>query len=195
VIRALSFVNHANMGSYREAINGYLSGKDSVPDITLYRAQGRVKYGFGLNAEQELSRYWRAFARLGWNDGANESFAYTEIDRTASAGSDFRGSPWRRPQDKVGAAFVVNGLSGDHARYLELGGLGFILGDGALNYGLEKILETYYTAHVWRGISVALDYQHIANPGYNQDRGPVSVVSFRLHIEDAIPFAKFHGGN
>jgi hypothetical protein len=195
VVRALGFVNHANMGSYREAIDGYQSGKDAVPDVTLYRKQGRVKYGFGLNAEQELTSLWRAFGRVGWNEGANESFAYTEIDRTAEVGSDFRGVPWRRPQDKIGAAYVVNGISGDHRRYLALGGLGFILGDGALNYGREEIFETYYTAHVWRGISVATDYQHVTNPGYNRDRGPASVVSFRIHIEDAVPFDRFRGGN
>jgi len=200
IVRALGFVNHADMGSYRQAIHGFLSGgflsgNDAVPDITAYRKPGRVKYGFGLNAEQELTPLWRAFGRLGWNDGANESFAYTEIDRTAEIGTDFRGKPWRRAQDRVGAAFVANGLSGDHRRYLALGGLGFILGDGALNYGLERIFETYYTAHVWRGISVAIDYQHVANPGYNQDRGPASVWSFRVHIEDAIPFDKFRRGN
>jgi high affinity Mn2+ porin len=191
IARALAFVNHANMGDYREAINGYLSGKDPAPDVTFYRKQGRVKYGFGLNVEQELTRLWRAYGRLGWNDGRNESYAYTEIDRTAQIGSDFRGARWRRPEDKIGAAFVLNGISGDHRRYLALGGLGFILGDGGLNYGLEKIFETYYTAHVWRGISVAVDYQHVTNPGYNLDRGPASVLGFRIHIEDAIPFDKF----
>jgi hypothetical protein len=190
VVRALAFVNHANMGGYREAINGYLSGKDRIPDVTLYSQQGRVKYGFGLNIEQELTSLWRAFGRLGWNDGANESFAYTEIDRSAEVGSDFRGRPWRRGKDKIGTAFVANGISGDHRRYLALGGEGFILGDGGLNYGLEKIFEAYYTAHVWRGISVAFDYQHVNNPGYNQDRGPVSVFGLRVHIEDAVPFDK-----
>lgn len=195
VLRGLAFVNHANMGSYREAIDGHLSGKDAVPDITEYREQGRVKYGFGLNAEQELTPLWRAFGRLGWNDGHTESFAYTEIDRTGVIGTDFRGKPWHRAQDKVGAAFVVNGISGDHRRYLALAGLGFLLGDGGLNYGLEQIFETYYTAHIWRGIYVAADYQHVANPGYNQDRGPASIASFRLHIEDAIPFDKFHKAN
>ena len=195
VVRALTFVNRANMGSYRQAINGFLSGHDSTPDITLYRKQGRVKYGFGLNAEQEITPIMRTFARLGWNEGANESFAYTEIDRTAEVGADLLGKPWHRSADKVGAAFVVNGLSGDHRRYLALGGLGFILGDGALNYSKEKIFETYYTAHVWRGISVALDYQHVTDPGYNSDRGPANVVGFRVHAEDAIPFGKFRSGN
>ena len=190
VVRALAFENHANMGSYREAIDSYLSGKATVPDITLYRKQGRVKYGFGLNGEQELTHLWRTFFRLGWNDGHTESFAYTEVDRTAEFGSDFRGSAWHRPQDKVGAAVVANGISGDHRRYLQLGGQGFILGDGGLRYGLEKIFETYYTAHIWRGVSLSFDYQHISDPGYNRDRGPASVVSLRMHIEDAIPFDK-----
>ncbi|MGD0132251.1 MAG: carbohydrate porin [Bryobacteraceae bacterium] len=191
VLRLLSFVNHANMGSYREAIAGYLSGQDPVPNITEFREQGRVKYGFGVNVEQPLTSQWRAFGRLGWNNGSTESFAYTEVDRTASIGSDLIGKLWHRSNDKVGAAFVTNGISSDHREYLALGGLGFILGDGGLTYGLEKIFETYYTAHIWRGVSFAADWQHITNPGYNEARGPVSVVSFRIHIEDAIPFDKF----
>lgn len=189
-VRLLSFVNHANMGSYIEAIDGYLSGKDAVPDITKYRQQGRVKYGFGINADQQLNSLWRAFGRLGWSDGKTESFAYTEVDRTGVIGSDLIGKPWHRPNDKVGAAFVANGISGDHRRYLALGGLGFLLGDGGLTYGLEKIFESYYTVHVWRGISVAGDYQYITNPGYNEARGPVSVFSVRIHVEDAFPFDK-----
>jgi hypothetical protein len=193
-LRALAFVNHANMGSYRRAINGYLSGSDAVPDVTLYRRQGNTKYGFGLNVEQELTPALRAFGRLGWNGGANESFAYTEIDRTAEFGADLRGKRWRRSQDKVGAAYVANGISGDHRRYLALGGQGFILGDGALRYGLEKIFETYYTAHLWRGISFAIDFQHVTDPGYNRDRGPASILSFRIHVEDALHFGKFGGG-
>ncbi len=190
VLRLLSFVNHADMGSYREAINGYLSGKDVKPDIIEYRKQGRVKYGFGINVEQELTEQWRAFGRLGWNEGANESFAYTEVDRTASLGSDLYGKLWRRPSDKVGAAFIANGISGYHRRYLQLGGLGFILGDGGLTYGLEKIFETYYNIHIFRGIYVAADWQYVVNPGYNEARGPASVVSFRIHVEDALPLGK-----
>jgi len=195
IVRALAFVNHANMGNYRDAIHGYVSGEGSAPDITLDRRQGNVKYGFGLNVEEELTPLARVFGRLGWNDGATESFAYTEIDRTAEIGGDLRGKPWRRPQDRVGAAFVANGISGDHRQYLALGGLGFLLGDGALRYGPEKIFETYYTAHLWRGIWVAADYQHIANPGYNVDRGPASVLSFRIHVEEALRVGKSGRGN
>jgi high affinity Mn2+ porin len=191
VLRLLSFVNHANMGLYEEANTEYLEGLTPTPSIVDTRVQGRVKYGFGVNVEQPLTDQWRAFGRLGWNNGSTESFAYTEADRTASIGSDLYGKLWHRPQDKVGAAFVANGISGAHAEYLALGGLGFILGDGGLTYGLEKIFETYYTAHIWRGVSFAADWQHIVNPGYNEVRGPVSVFSLRLHIEDAIPFDKF----
>ena len=190
VIRGLVFANRADMGNYREAIKGYLAGQTSTPDITLYRQQGRVKYGFAYNMEQQVTGDLRAFGRLGWNEGANESFAYTEVDRTVALGGDYRGRLWKRPSDKAGAAFVVNGISGDHREYLTLGGLGFLLGDGALTYGTERILETYYTAHLWRGASLAFDYQHITNPGYNQARGPVNVFGVRLHVEGAVPFDK-----
>lgn len=181
--RLLSYVNRANMGSYREAIDDYRAGLVSVPDITAVRRQGRKKYGFGVNLQQSLPGNFEAFARLGWSDGHNESFAYTEVDRSASVGADLRGDAWRRKLDKVGAAFVVNGLSGDHREYLALGGLGFILGDGALDYGTERIFETYYTAHLWRGFFGAIDLQHVTDPGYNRDRGPVWVPSVRLHID------------
>lgn len=190
VFRALTFLNRANMGNYNEAIANYLTGKTVTPDIVLSRQQGRVKYGFGLNAEQELTASLRVFGRVGWNDGMTESFAYTEIDRTAELGADLRGTSWKRPLDKIGAAFVIDGISKEHSEYLALGGLGFILGDGGLKYGTENIFEAYYTAHLWRGVSVAGDVQHIANPGYNQDRGPALVSSIRIHFEDG--FTSFH---
>ena len=185
MVRGLAFLNRANMGSYRIA-----DQSPGIPDITLSRRQGRTKYGFGFNAEQELNGAWRAFGRLGWNDGRNESYAYTEIDNTVELGSDLRGKLWKRASDKLGAVFISNGISAEHARYLALGGLGFILGDGGLNYGREDIFEAYYTAHLWRGISVAADVQHIADPGYNRDRGPALVTSFRIHVEDGI--TSFH---
>jgi hypothetical protein len=183
VVRLLSYVNHANMGSYRKAIDQYREGLVSFPDITAVRQQSRVKYGFGVNLEQDLPRDFQGFARWGWSDGRNESFAYTEVDRTGELGFDVRGNAWKRPFDKLGAAGVVNGLSGDHREYLALGGLGFLLGDGALNYGTERIFETYYTAHLWRGFFGAVDVQHVTNPGYNRDRGPVWMPSIRLHID------------
>ncbi len=182
-LRALGYVNHANMGSYREAIDAFLASSDPVPDITLHRRQGRIKYGFGLNLEQTVFEIARLFARGGYNDGATESFAYTEVDDTFELGFDLRGDKWRRPDDKLGLAFVTNGLSALHRDYLALGGLGFLLGDGALSYGRENILETYYNIHLWKGFFGAADIQFIDHPGYNRDRGPVWVFSLRAHIE------------
>ncbi len=190
IVRPLAFVNHANMGSYREAIDGYLSGHDAVPDITAYRQQGRIKYGFGLNLEQEITSQLRGYGRFGWNDGRTESFAYTEVDQSVSGGVDLRGGSWGRKNDKLGAAFVSNAISPDHREYLKLGGLGFILGDGNLSYGREQIVETYYTAHLWQGINASIDLQRIWNPGYNRDRGPVFAGAVRLHLEGAL----FRGG-
>ncbi len=190
IIRVLNYFNRANMGNYREAINGYQTGQTSTPDITAYRQQGRTKYGFDINVEQYLTKNWEAYGRVGWSDGRNEDFAYTEADRSASFGTLVYGKRWHRPNDKFGEAFLVNGISGAHARYLQLGGLGFILGDGGLSYGFEKIFETFYTAHIWGGISAAFDWQHINDPGYNLVRGPTSVFSFRLQLQGEVPFDK-----
>ncbi len=183
VVRLLGYANHATMGSYREAIDDFLAHRTSVPDISATRRQGRLKYGFGLNLEQAITPRLRGFARLGWNDGRTESFAYTEVDQTVLFGGDYRGDRWGRKLDKAGAAFVSNAISHDHQHYLALGGVGFLLGDSRLTYGREDILETYYTAHLWRGVFASLDFQHITNPGYNRDRGPVWVPALRLHFD------------
>jgi hypothetical protein len=179
----LGYVNHARMGRYADAIAAAERGEIAVPDITASRQRGRIKYGAGLNADRELGDALRGFARLGWNDGATESFAYTEVDNTIQLGADLRGTAWQRGDDRLGVAAVSSGLSDDHRRYLALGGKGFLLGDGRLRYGRETILETYYTARLHRGTSVAADLQLIARPGYNRDRGPITVGSLRLHLE------------
>lgn len=182
-VRILSFVNHARMGLYRDAVNAYLAGTDPKPDIQLHERYGEVKYGFGLNAEQELTPDLRLFTRFGWNEGQHESFAYTEVDQTIEFGGDYSGRGWSRPNDKLGLAFVSNAIKKDHQNYLRLGGLGFLLGDGKLNYARENIVEGYYNLHAWRGVYYALDAQFIDHPGYNKDRGPVLVESVRMHVD------------
>ena len=183
VIRVLAFTNYANMGVYREAVAEFRAGLVPVPDITHHPWHITRKYGFGLNIEQNLAPNVTAFARFGWNNGKTESFAYTELDQTFAGGIGVKGAAWRRRFDRAGVALVTNAICKDHQEYLANGGLGFLLGDGALRYGRENIVETYYTAHVWRGIYVAPGLQHIVNPGYNQDRGPVLIPSFRVHLE------------
>ena len=182
-IKPLAYLNHANMGSYRQAINAFLSGQGSRPDVTAFRHQGTLKQGFGLNVLQELPGTFRYYFRIGWNEGKHESFAYTEVNNTFSTGVDVSGMRWGRKYDRVGIAMATNGLSRDHREYLALGGLGFLLGDGALNYGRENILESYYTLHTWRGVYLSPLLQYVANPGYNRDRGPVIVPGTRLHVD------------
>jgi high affinity Mn2+ porin len=147
-----------------------------------------VKYGTGVNVEQQVAKNVGVFARLGWNDGKTESFAFTAIDRLASGGVSFAGTRWKRPDDVVATALTVSGLSGVHASYLAHGGLDFLIGDGALRYAPEYVWESYYSARLYRGLFASFDLQHIANPAYNQDRGPVWIPSVRLHLE-----LKLHG--
>jgi len=189
-LRFLGYANHANMGIYKVAVADFLSGKTPCPtgtvcrpDITVHPLQTTTKYGFGVNVEQPLSDWLGAFARWGWNEGQHESYAYTEVDETEQAGVGALGSKWKRKVDRAGLAFISNGISRDHQQYLALGGLGFLLGDGKLNYGRENIFEGYYTLHLWRGVFTSLDLQHINNPGYNRDRGPVLAAALRLHVE------------
>ena len=176
-IRALSYFNRADAGTYAEA------AAMPQPDITATRRPGTLKYGFGLNVEQELTRHVGVFGRLGWNDGKTESFAFAIIDRLASAGVSVNGAAWKRPDDTAGTAVIVTGISGVHGLYLANGGNDFMIGDGALNRGSEYTSETYYNARLRPGVFASIDLQHITNPAYNRDRGPVWVASLRLHVE------------
>ena len=177
VLRLLGFVNNAHMGSYRETLDSPALSLD----VTRSRKY-RSKYGYGLNYEQEIADEIGLFGRAGWNDGHTETWAFTEIDNTLSLGISVKGAHWRRKDDVFGLAGVSNGLSRDHRDYLAAGGYGFIVGDGQLNYGREEILEAYYAAKLWKGLTVSLDCQFVANPGYNRDRGPVLVGGFRFHL-------------
>ncbi len=182
-VRLLGYVNHANMGVYRTANRNFLLGITPSPIITAHPLQTSVKYGVGLNFEQELASDLHAFGRFGWNEGQHESFAYTEVDQTFELGGDLAGHRWSRPNDKLGVTFVSNAIKHDHQDYLALGGLGFLIGDGRLQYAREDMVESYYTLHTWRGLYYALDAQFIEHPGYNQDRGPILVESVRMHID------------
>ncbi len=182
-VRLLGYENQANMGVYRVQNNLFLAGKTAVPDITAHPLQTTVKYGFGVNAEQEVSENGRVYGRFGWNEGQRESYAYTEVDQTFAVGGDYSMKGHGRANDKLGAVFVTNAIKRDHQAYLRMGGVGFLLGDGRLNYAREDIFEGYYNVHAWRGVYYAFDEQVVAHPGYNQDRGPVMVETVRLHVD------------
>jgi high affinity Mn2+ porin len=181
-IKLLGFVNNANMGSFTDAL-ALARATGTTPDVARVRRY-RARPGGSLNVEQGLTDDLGFFLRASENDGSKESFEFTDINESLSAGLSLKGTQWSRKDDTVGAAFVVDGISKDFQAYLAAGGLGVLVGDGQLpHYSSEVALETYYDAQLIKGINVALDYQFIANPGYNADRGPVSVLGFRLHGE------------
>jgi high affinity Mn2+ porin len=181
-IRLLNYENHANAGTYAEAIReAAISG--GIPSVVSTRRNGTLKYGFGLNLEQEITKDIGVFARLGWNDGKTESFEFTAIDRLATGGVSITGRRWGRPFDTLGTELTASGISGVHALYLARGGYDFLIGDGRLQYGPEYISETYYRVRLLPGVFTSLDLQHVSNPAYNQDRGPVWIASARVHIE------------
>lgn len=182
IVRLLAYRNKGTMGRYQEALQAEQAG--TAPDISAVRRRGAAKYGFGLNFEQGLGDGGTSgvFGRLGWNDGRTESFCYAEADRFLSFGGQLSGAHWRRKEDVLGVAFAQSDLSALHKAYLEAGGLGLSLGDGRLNYGPERIAEVYYAYQLSGAASLSPDYQFINNPGDNRDRGPVSLLTLRLHL-------------
>ena len=182
-IRALSFISHADLGNYREADAAYLAGIDPTPNISAHRHPGTVKPGFDINIEQDLPHNFRAYFRYGWNQGLYESFTFTEMNSTVSFGGDLSGDAWRRKDDRIGSAWVNSGLAYYHRQYLALGGIGFMLGDGALSYGRESVSETYYTAHVYKGLYLAAQLSFVNHPGFNRARGPAIVPGLRAHVD------------
>ena len=179
ILRMVSYLNYGNMGNYNES----LTQNSKSPNIITNRRYGRTKYGFGINAEQAINNNLGAFMRLGWGNGKNETWAFTEIDHSVSLGLSLKGGSWKRPSDIIGLAHVISGLSTPHINYLKAGGKGFELGDGNLNYTLEQLAEIYYSLQMTKSISLSGAYQFIMNPGYNNDRGPVNVFSARLHFQ------------
>jgi high affinity Mn2+ porin len=153
------------------------------PSVAAMRTAGQVKTGIGVRLEHRFSADLGLFARAMHADGQTETYAYAEIDRSASAGLSMRGSGWGRAGDTFGLAGAVNALLAPHRRFLEEGGETYFLGDGRLSYRAEKIVEAYYSVELRRGILLAFDVQRIANPGYNSDRGPASFVAVRLRLE------------
>lgn len=180
-IRVLAFVNRANMAKYSDA-TAILQAGGPGADWEAARSFN-YKYGFGLNMEQEIARDIGVFSRLGWNDDKEEGWIFSDTGYAGTVGLSINGDLWRRPDDTFGLAGVANGISKAAQEFFEAGGTGILAGDTNLNYGWEKIVETYYDFKICRNLHGALDYQFVANPAFNRDRGPVSVFAARLHWE------------
>lgn len=180
-VKLLYFRNRAIMGGFADALANAAGG---VPDVADVRKL-RVKQGWGINLEQSLTDNAGMFARLGRSDGASETYAFAEIDHSLSLGVNVKGTGWGRAQDTLALAYARNGLSASHQAFLAAGGNGFFIGDGRLNYRPEAIFEGYYSLALdfLKNSAISFGLQYIRNPAYNADRGPVKVMSMRLHTE------------
>jgi high affinity Mn2+ porin len=179
ILRGLVYDNRARMGSYAAAV---AQAGNTIPRIADTRAY-HSKWGGGLSWEQAVWGDSGVFARLGLADGRYESWAFTEIERSLALGGQLDGTLWGRANDRIGVALLLDAVSADHARYLQAGGLGFILGDGNLRYSIEGVVEAYYAWKPYSWLSLTADWQAVWSPGYNRDRGPVQIAALRLHLE------------
>jgi high affinity Mn2+ porin len=180
--KLLGYFNRARMGSYKDAVALGLA-THTTPNTALVRRPA-TRPGAALNIEQQIDDQLGAFVRLSLNDGSEEAYEYTEINRSMAAGLSLKGTGWGRGDDTVGAALVVNGISKSARAYLAAGGIGILIGDGGLvHYGTEDIVELYYSAFLAKWLNATADYQFVANPAYNRDRGPVSILGVRIHAQ------------
>jgi len=179
-IRVLGYDNRFQGGNYGQALR--LAATGTTPDVTLTDRVGTLKYGAGLSFNQAINSDLGVFARLGWNDGKTQSFAFTSIDRLAGGGISIKGTRWHRRYDVAGSSITAGGLSKVHRQYLAAGGLDFLIGDGTLNYAPEYVWESFYSARVVPGLYATFDIQRDTNLAYNHDRGPVTIYSLRLHM-------------
>jgi high affinity Mn2+ porin len=179
-IKITGFLNRGSAGNFSDAVA--LSQVTGMPaDINAVRAY-TSRPGVSLNIEQQVNDNFGLFFRAGWADGQIEPWDFADIDRTVSGGVSINGKSWGRPDDTIGIAGVVNGISNAHIAFLNAGGLGILIGDGQLtNYSTEKIFEAYYSIALNASTKLTFDYQFVANPGYNADRGPVNAFAARAH--------------
>jgi high affinity Mn2+ porin len=181
--RLLFYFNTSKAPAYQTVINEDLNGTDTSLDVIYGTQYGGKKFGMGISINQQISQRLNGFFRLGWNDGKTATWAFAEIDNSVSAGIRFYGIGKSRMADNIGLAFVSNGISSGHREFLNIGGYGFMLGDGKLpNYSRENIAELFYQVKLFQQLYATLDYQFVSDPAYNRDRGPVSLLAARVHV-------------
>lgn len=186
-LRLLFSQMHSRAPSYQSGLKAIETKDTALLNVFSGDAKSKTfggkKYTVAFSGDQQLNRWLGIFLRAGWNDGKDATWAFTEIDQTVSAGLSINGILWKRTNDVFGLASAINGISSVHKAFLKEGGYGFIIGDGNLNYGHERIIEAYYNTYVTKFFSLGLDYQFVNNPGYNKDRGPINAFAIRGHVE------------
>ena len=181
--RLLFYYNTSKAPAYQTVIDDYKSGADTSLDVVSGKFYGGKKYGVGINVNQSINKNLNGFLRFGWNDGKTATWAFAEIDNSISVGLRYYGICKGRAADNAGLAFVSNGISAGHREFMSIGGYGFMIGDGQLpHYSREDIVELFYEVKLFEQLYATLDYQFVANPAYNPDRGPVSLLAARVHV-------------
>jgi len=181
-VRGIGFLQHAYMSNYQDAIlYAQKNSASGAPSIFNTRKMNTL-FGYGFNAEQAINSDLGIFTRWSWNNNQSETETL-DIGRSLSIGTTLQGNQWSRSGDTYGLAWATNGISNSEVRYLQLGGQTMFIGDGAIQYKKEQILETYYSAKLFKDLFLTTDYQKITNPAYNSARGPINIISMRLHFE------------
>lgn len=198
-IRILGYRNQENLGRFADAISAYNfnptannaancqsfnygSNDTTAPDLCWARKLN-VKMGIGLNMEQQIYDDIGLSFRGMYSDGQTEEYSYTSTDRSLSLGAIMGGKRWARPNDSIGIGYAAGFLSKVNIQYLANGGIDSFIGDGKINYSPEQVLDSYYSLNIWNETWITADYQHITNPAYNADRGPVDIYSVKVHME------------
>lgn len=198
-VRLLGFRNHERIASFQDAIAAfqadpaqnnahnctafnYGSPNATAPDLCFVR-KAQDKMGIGINLEQSLHENVGVFLRAMYSDGKTEVFSYTSADRSASLGTLINGGLWGRNKDAVGIGYGISGISPSHVTYLNMGGIDGFVGDGKINYSPEQVVDVFYKVNLISSAWATFDYQHITNPAFNADRGPVDVYGVRAHFE------------
>ncbi len=198
-VRLLGYRNNVDTGRFDDAIAAFeadpaknnaaactpanpQSTNATAPDLCWVR-KPNVKVGAGISLEQHVTDDIGAFLRAMYSDGQSEVDAYNPADRSLSLGAVAKGSAWHRPFDVTGVGFGVSWISQIHAQYLAMGGVDGFVGDGHLRQAPESVVEAFYSVNLLKAIWLSADYQHLWNPGFNADRGPVDIVAGRVHAE------------
>ena len=190
-VSVLAYRNKMILARFSDATN-YIdqdpNARQGTQAINNVRNNMQIKTGIGIHGEQALTKDLGIYGRAFTSDGHTETMSFTEADNSLSVGLGMNGTSWKRPNDSIGISMMQNGLSSYRRSYLQAGGVSYFIGDYAspsqtISYSPERIGEVYYNATVIKNVLAGLNFQHIINPAYNSARGPVNILSFRVHAE------------